>query len=370
MSKSLLIVESPTKAKTLGRYLGKDFIVKASVGHVKDLPKNKLGINLEQGFEPEYQIIRGKKKVLTELHSAAVAADAVYLGPDPDREGEAIAWHISEEIRAKNKPIYRVLFYELTQKAIQEALAHPQQLNKSLYEAQQARRILDRLVGYLISPILWEKVKRGLSAGRVQSVALRLICNREKEIQKFDAEEYWTIEAQLIGAPGEADKAPPRGFVSHLMQCHKKKCKISTGLEAERLLEMLRPLSFVVESVERKNRKKNPAPPFITSTLQQDAARKLRFSAKQTMSVAQKLYEGLELGEKGLSVSSLTCEQIPRGFHRRLFRQRGPISRKPGVKTTCPASLPFSRANPVPRTPTKPFVPPMSDALPNPSPLS
>ncbi|GKT08158.1 type I DNA topoisomerase [Desulforhabdus sp. TSK] len=299
MSKSLLIVESPTKAKTLGRYLGKDFIVKASVGHVKDLPKNKLGINLEQGFEPEYQIIRGKKKVLTELHSAAVAADAVYLGPDPDREGEAIAWHIAEEIRAKNKPIYRVLFYELTQKAIQEALSHPQQLNKSLYEAQQARRILDRLVGYLISPILWEKVKRGLSAGRVQSVALRLICNREREIQKFDAEEYWTIEAQLIGAPGEADKAPPRSFISHLMQCHKKKCKISTGREAEHLLEVLRPLSFVVESVERKNRKKNPAPPFITSTLQQDAARKLRFSAKQTMSVAQKLYEGLELGEEG-----------------------------------------------------------------------
>jgi DNA topoisomerase-1 len=299
MSKSLLIVESPTKAKTLGRYLGKDFIVKASVGHVKDLPKNKLGINLEQGFEPEYQIIRGKKKVLTELHSAAVAADAVYLGPDPDREGEAIAWHIAEEIRAKNKPVYRVLFYELTQKAIQEALSHPQQLNKSLYEAQQARRILDRLVGYLISPILWEKVKRGLSAGRVQSVALRLICNREREIQKFDPEEYWTIEAQLIGAPGEADKAPPRSFVSHLMQCHKKKCKISTGQEAEHLLEVLRPLPFVVESVERKNRKKNPAPPFITSTLQQDAARKLRFSAKQTMSVAQKLYEGLELGEEG-----------------------------------------------------------------------
>ena len=198
MSKSLLIVESPTKAKTLGRYLGKDFVVKASVGHIKDLPKNKLGIDVEKDFQADYQVIREKKKIVNELTAAAAKADAIYLGPDPDREGEAIAWHIAEEIHAEKKPIHRVLFYELTQKAIEEALAHPSELNRERYEAQQARRILDRLVGYQISPILWQKVTKGLSAGRVQSVALRLVCEREKEIQEFTSEEYWTIEADSV----------------------------------------------------------------------------------------------------------------------------------------------------------------------------
>ncbi len=299
MSKSLLIVESPTKAKTLGRYLGKDFIVKASVGHVKDLPRNKLGIDLEKDFQPEYQVIRGKKKVITDLHEAALKAKAIYLGPDPDREGEAIAWHIAEEIAPKGKPLYRVLFYELTQKAIQEALAKPDELNKNLYEAQQARRILDRLVGYLISPILWQKVKRGLSAGRVQSVAMRLICDREKQIQDFDSEEYWTIEA-LLETEREGDaRLAGRAFKAELWRYRKKKCTIASSDEARALVEALRPLSYSVSKVERKKRKKNPAPPFITSTLQQDAARKLRFSAKQTMSVAQRLYEGIELGDEG-----------------------------------------------------------------------
>ena len=302
MPKSLLIVESPTKAKTLERYLGKDFVVKASVGHVKDLPKNKLGIDVEKDFLPEYQVIRGKKKIINELHDAAVKADAIYLGPDPDREGEAIAWHIAEELKAGARPIYRVLFYELTQKAIKEALARPAVLNQELFEAQQARRILDRLVGYLISPILWEKVKRGLSAGRVQSVALRLICDREREIQKFEPEEYWTIEAQLFpgGAPEAADG---RGqlFGALLWRCGRSKCRIRSGEEAERLLEILRPARFTVSRIERKTKKRNPAPPFITSTLQQEAARRLHFSARQTMSVAQRLYEGIELGSAGAS---------------------------------------------------------------------
>jgi DNA topoisomerase-1 len=298
MAKSLLIVESPTKAKTLGRYLGKNFIVKASVGHIKDLPKNKLGIDLEHDFRPEYGIIRGKKKVVNELNEAVGNVDAIYLGPDPDREGEAIAWHIAEEINVKDKPVYRVLFYELTHKAIEEALAHPHMLNKSLYEAQQARRILDRLVGYQISPILWEKVKRGLSAGRVQSVALRLICERETDIRKFDAEEYWTIAAHLTpaGSDGQSGSA---AFSAQLLRCGKKKCKISSGDEAHRLVEEVKPLVYTVSKVERKKKNRSPAPPFITSTLQQDAARKLRFSAKQTMRTAQKLYEGIELGEEG-----------------------------------------------------------------------
>jgi len=301
MSKSLLIVESPTKAKTLGRYLGKDFIVKASVGHVKDLPKNRLGINLEKDFQPEYQVIRGKKKVISELHEAAAKSGAIFLGPDPDREGEAIAWHIAEEIGATDKPVYRVLFYELTRKAIQEALAKPDRLNRELYEAQQARRILDRLVGYMISPILWQKVKRGLSAGRVQSVALRLICAREKEIRDFDSREYWTITA-LLGTQASADapaKSASRRFKAELFRCGKKKCTISTGEEARELVDRLRPLDYRVSKVERRKKKRHPAPPFITSTLQQEAARKLHFSARQTMNVAQRLYEGLELGNEG-----------------------------------------------------------------------
>ncbi len=301
MSKSLLIVESPTKARTLARYLGKNFEVKASVGHVKDLPKSKLGINTESGFQPEYQIIRGKRKVLNELQAAAKEADEIYLGPDPDREGEAIAWHIAEEIGLRDKPVHRVLFYELTKKAIKDSLANPKPLNRSLYEAQQARRTLDRLVGYLISPILWEKVKRGLSAGRVQSVALRLVCEREKEIRSFDAEEYWTIEARF--SPESETEAmserEARAFSSQLWRCKGKKCKISTGEEAAGLLNILRPLAFHVSKVERKTRKKNPSPPFITSTLQQEAARKLRFSARLTMSVAQRLYEGVEIGDEG-----------------------------------------------------------------------
>lgn len=301
MSKSLLIVESPTKARTLERYLGKDFIVKASVGHIKDLPRNKLGIDLENHFEAEYQTIRGKKKVIKELNEAAEIADAIYLGPDPDREGEAIAWHIAETIqpKAKDKPIYRVLFYELTQKAIKEALAHPDSLNGSLYEAQQARRILDRLVGYLISPVLWEKVKRGLSAGRVQSVSLRLICEREREIQQFESEEYWTIAAHFIPEPPAEGKDRAKAFTARLWQCGVEKCKISSEEESDRLLEILNTLQYRVSKVEKKKQRRNPFPPFITSTLQQDAARKLRFSAKQTMSVAQRLYEGIELGKEG-----------------------------------------------------------------------
>jgi DNA topoisomerase-1 len=306
MANSLLIVESPTKAKTLSRYLGKDFVVKASVGHIKDLPQKELGIDLENGFQPNYQIIRGKNKFVKELRDAVDKADAVYLGPDPDREGEAIAWHIAETIQSKkkDKPIYRVLFYELTQKAIQDALAHPSLLkesndSKSLYEAQQARRILDRLVGYLISPVLWDKVKRGLSAGRVQSVALRLVCEREREIQQFEPEEYWTITGHFAPEPLSQEEIHLNTFAARLWQCNKKKCKIASEEEAKRLVTLLKPLEYAISKVEKKKQRRNPSPPFITSTLQQEAARKLRFSAKRTMSITQQLYEGIELGEEG-----------------------------------------------------------------------
>ncbi len=304
MSKSLLIVESPTKARTLARYLGKNFVVKASVGHVKDLPKNKLGIDLKNEYQPEYQLIRGKKTVIKELNQAAEKVDAIYLGSDPDREGEAIAWHIAEEMEAQGKPIHRVLFHELTKKAIQDALAHPRDLNRALFEAQQSRRSLDRLVGYLISPLLWEKVKRGLSAGRVQSVALRLICEREREIQRFEAEEYWSITAQLstrLEAEG-SKKTTNRSldnFSARLWRCQKQKCQVSNEEQAQGIVDTLRPCSFQVAKVEHKTQRRHPVPPFITSTLQQEAARKLRFSAKRTMGVAQQLYEGVELGKAG-----------------------------------------------------------------------
>lgn len=301
MPKSLLIVESPAKARTLGRYLGKDFVVKASVGHIKDLPKNKLGIDVDKNFLADYQVIREKKKIVNELTAAAAKADAIYLGPDPDREGEAIAWHIAEAIHADNKPMHRVLFYELTQKAIEDALAHPSNLNRERYEAQQARRILDRLVGYQISPLLWQKVTKGLSAGRVQSVALRLVCEREKEIQEFTTEEYWTIDAELLTLTVAETIAgdPKKAFAAQLWRCRKKKCVINTAEEADHLVQLLRSLSYQVSKVELKKRRKNPSPPFITSTLQQEAARRLHFSARQTMRTAQKLYEGIELGTEG-----------------------------------------------------------------------
>ncbi|MGP8088496.1 MAG: type I DNA topoisomerase [Syntrophobacteraceae bacterium] len=297
MSKSLLIVESPTKARTLERYLGKDFIVKASVGHVKDLPGNKLGIDLDGEFKPQYQVLRGKKKIIEDLRKAASKADAIYLGPDPDREGEAIAWHIAEEIGATEKPIRRVLFYELTRKAIKEALEKPYELNRKLYEAQQARRILDRLVGYMISPILWEKVRAGLSAGRVQSVALRLICGREEEIYAFEKQEYWTIDVRL--SPRSDSFSGPMSFSVQLIRYKKKKCAIGSHAEAERHVQALNSATYRVSEVEKKQRQKSSSPPFITSTLQQDAARKFHYSAKQTMSIAQRLYEGIEIGQDG-----------------------------------------------------------------------
>ncbi len=290
MGKSLLIVESPAKARTLKGYLGKDFQVEASVGHVKDLPKSELGVDVDGGFEPRYNVIRGKGKVLQKLKQAARQADVVYLAPDPDREGEAIAWHIAEEIRPKRgeKPIYRVMIHEITRKGVREALEKPGTLDPNRYNAQQARRILDRLVGYQISPILWQKVRRGLSAGRVQSVALRLVVEREREIQAFVPEEYWNLDATLEGS------APPP-FRARLKRAGGKPIRVRTGEEAEAIRSRLEGETFRLAKVEKKERRRNPAPPFITSTLQREAFRKLRFSARKTMSVAQRLYEGVDV---------------------------------------------------------------------------
>ena len=292
MSKDLIIVESPAKVKTISRFLGKDYLVEASVGHIRDLPKKSLGVDEEHGFTPQYEIIQGKKKVVNKLKQSASKSDQVYLAPDPDREGEAIAWHIAQEIREKNPRIHRIQFNEITSRAVREALDKPRKLNEDLFNSQQARRVLDRLVGYKISPLLWKKVKRGLSAGRVQSVALRMIVERERERQAFVPEEYWVFKAHL---KTEEDKT----FEALLWKISNKKASVGSEKEALALEEKLNKASFEVQSVEEKERSRNPKPPFITSTLQQEASSRLGFTAKRTMSVAQRLYEGLDLGDKG-----------------------------------------------------------------------
>jgi len=293
MSKGLIIVESPTKVKTLQKFLGGDYIIKASVGHIKDLPEGDLGVDLEKDFQPTYVPIQGKSKVIRELKKASKGVQNVYLGPDPDREGEAIAWHIAEEIGDKGKNVYRVLFNEITQKAVLDALKHPGKLQQSKYEAQQTRRILDRLVGYQISPILWDKVRRGLSAGRVQSVAVRIICERERAILDFVPEEYWSLTATLKG------KDSPSTFDAKLSKWKGKKVKISNDAQALAIKQALDPVPYSVAKVTQQEKQRHPFAPFITSRLQQEAFRKLSFSAKKTMRFAQSLYEGVELGEIG-----------------------------------------------------------------------
>jgi DNA topoisomerase-1 len=289
VTKPLVVVESPTKVKTLKKYLGRDFNIAATVGHLKDLPRKEIGIDIERDFKPQYCNIPGKQKVIRSLRQAAGDTDTVYLAPDPDREGEAIAWHTAEILKMKGRSFHRVLFHELTRNAIQQAMANPQKLNDDKFEAQQARRILDRLVGYQVSPILWRKVKSGLSAGRVQSVAVRIICERERAIQAFRPEEYWSVTAHLEGA-----HPPP--FEAKLIKKNGQKIKITDAQTAEALVKELRDSRFRVAQVTPKTTRRNPQPPFITSKLQQEAIRKLRFSAKKTMTVAQQLYEGIELG--------------------------------------------------------------------------
>ena len=297
-SKPLVVVESPTKVKTIKKYLGKDYNVAATVGHIKDLPVKELGIDIDNGFKPQYRLIPGKQKITAALKKAAGDATEIYLAPDPDREGEAIAFHASEVLKKKGRIFHRVLFHELTRNAILESIQKPEKLNHNKYEAQKARRILDRLVGYQISPLLWRKVKGGLSAGRVQSVAVRIICERERQIQAFEPEEYWSITAHLKG------ETPP-AFEAKLSKLDKHKITIKNESEASAILEVLQETPFLVESVANKTKKRNPLPPFITSKLQQESIRKLRFSAKKTMMLAQQLYEGIEL-EDGEPVGLIT----------------------------------------------------------------
>ncbi|WP_434380687.1 type I DNA topoisomerase [Melittangium boletus] len=287
----LVVVESPAKAKTIKKYLGSGYTVKASVGHILDLPKSKMGVDLEKEFEPQYEVIKGKEKVLGELKKAAQGVDKVFLATDPDREGEAIAWHINQQLRHPDS--YRVMFNEITKPAIQEAIANPRQLSQDNYDSQQTRRILDRLVGYQISPILWKKVRRGLSAGRVQSVAVRLICERESEIKAFVPQEYWTLDALLEGPSG------PPPFKAKLSRVDGKKVELKDATTTRGLVEEIKGASFTVSKVDKRERRRNAPAPFITSKLQQEAANRLHFTAKKTMALAQRLYEGVLLGEEG-----------------------------------------------------------------------
>ena len=290
MSKHLIIVESPAKTRTLKKFLGKDYQVEASMGHIRDLEKKDMGIGPD--FEPRYQVLAEKKKVVGQLRSAAKKADVVYLAPDPDREGEAIAWHIAQVLDKDPEQIRRVTFNEITRRAVLKALETPRGIDARKVDAQQARRILDRLMGFRLSPLLWEKIKQGLSAGRVQSVALKMVCGRQEEIDAFVPEEYWVLAADL-----EAAEPPP--FTARLHRIDGEKAKVANGERAAEIVAALRAGRFRVASVERKESKQYPGPPFITSRLQQDAARRFGFSVKRTMGIAQGLYEGKEIGDRG-----------------------------------------------------------------------
>jgi DNA topoisomerase-1 len=304
LAKGLVIVESPTKAKTIEKYLGKGYTVEASLGHVKDLPKSTLGVDIDNDFETEYIVIPGKEKVIAKLKKLAAGMDTIYLAPDPDREGEAIAAHLAEELgdgkKKKKKKgekngherFRRVTFNEITQRAVREAFEHPRDIDQHLVDAQQARRVLDRLVGYQVSPLLWDKVRRGLSAGRVQTVALRLIVEREREIKAFEKKEYWTIDANLAAAK-------PPAFDARFLGKGDEKIEVPNEEEATKIRTAIEKADWLVRSAEKKERRRNATPPFTTSKLQQDASRKLRFSVKRAMMIAQRLYEGVELGEEG-----------------------------------------------------------------------
>ncbi len=292
MSKSLVIVESPAKAKTIMKFLGRGHTVKASMGHIRDLPKSKLGVKDNGKFTPTYQVLPGRKKVIDDLRKSAEGVDAVYLAADPDREGEAICWHLAQELGKVNKKIHRVLFNEITKKAVTEAMKSPVKIDQDKVDAQQARRILDRLVGYKISPLLWEKVRRGLSAGRVQSVALRMICDREKEREVFKAQEYWSLAALLA-----ADQPPE--FEAKLVRRDGEKLEVTSEKDMDQVLGDLKGTAFTVVDVKAREKRRNPLPPFITSRLQTDASRRLGFTVKKTMMIAQSLYEGKELGDLG-----------------------------------------------------------------------
>ncbi len=321
MAKSLVVVESPAKAKTINKYLGRDFKVVASMGHIRDLPKSKLGVDVEAGFAPEYVAIPARKKVIKALRDAAKTVSHIYVATDPDREGEAIGWHLAKELGTKKRPVSRLTFNEITKTAVLAALDHPSEIDQRMVDAQQARRVLDRLMGYKLSPLLWDKVRRGLSAGRVQSVALKLVCDREHEIEQFKSEEYWNITARLEGG------VPPE-FDAKLVKKAKSAFKAGNEKAVKVVLADLDSASYTVKSVVTKERKKHAVPPFITSKLQQAS----RFPVKRTMMIAQQLYEGVELaGEDAVGLITYMRTDSTRVAEQALSEARAHISQAFGA---------------------------------------
>ena len=298
MSKYLVIVESPAKAKTIKKYLGNDYKISASMGHIRDLPQSHLGVDVKNDFDPMYIIIAGKSTLIKELKADAEKVDKIYLATDPDREGEAISWHLSNILKIDPATDCRITFNEITKNAVVNAVKQPRPIDMNLVDAQQARRILDRIVGYEISPVLWKKIRKGLSAGRVQSVATRIICDRETEIEKFIPKEYWSIDTQFKKEDGLIFSARYHGR-------NGKKQEINNKKESDEILALLKDSGFIVSNVKKREKKRNPSPPFITSTLQQEASRKLGYSAQKTMMIAQQLYEGVDIGSEG-SVGLIT----------------------------------------------------------------
>ncbi|MEA2575907.1 MAG: topoisomerase, partial [Chloroflexia bacterium] len=343
---NLVIVESPAKARTIKKYLGRNFTVEASMGHVRDLPKSTLGVDVEHNFNPQYVVPRDKSKTVKDLRQRVQSAKAVYLATDPDREGEAIAWHVREVTGAgsNNQPVFRVEFHEITPHAIQEAVANPRSIDMHLVDAQQARRVLDRLVGYRLSPLLWKKVRRGLSAGRVQSVAVRLIVDREREIEAFVPVEYWSIEADLSKRPGGKKKDQ---FHAALAMVNGKKADLKNEQDAGGIVTALKGAEYVVESVKKREAQRRPSPPFTTSTLQQEASRKLNFAARKTMLIAQQLYEGVDIGPEGstglityMRTDSMNVATIAQQEARAVIRERYGAQFVPGSPPT------YARKNP------------------------
>ena len=291
---SLVIVESPAKAKTIGKYLGKDYEVKACMGHLRDLPKSTLGVDVEKDFEPVYKPIKGKEDIISDLKKSAKAADTVYLATDPDREGEAISWHLKQLLNLPDEKAKRVTFNEITKKVVQESIQEPREIDQNLVDAQQARRILDRLVGYELSPLLWKKIRRGLSAGRVQSVATRMVDDRDREIENFQPEEYWTLDANLLGS--DVKKVP---FAARYHGKDGKKAELKSAEDVDAVVRETENQAFTVKSVKRTDKQRSPSPPFTTSTMQQEASRKLSMTPRRTMAIAQQLYEGVDIEGEG-----------------------------------------------------------------------
>ena len=292
-AKDLVIVESPAKAKTIEKYLGGDYKVKASMGHLRDLPKSKMGVDIEHGFEPQYIPVRDKKELIAELKKEAKSARTVYLATDPDREGEAISWHLKELLDLPDDKVKRVTFNEITKKVVTESIQNPRAIDQDLVDAQQARRILDRIVGYKLSPLLWKKIKTGLSAGRVQSVATRMVVDREEEIKNFKSEEYWLLDASLSRGDGAGS------FTARFYGQNDKKQELHSQAEVNTVIDAVKDAPFIVNTVKRGEKQRSPAPPFITSTLQQEASRRLSMTPRRTMSIAQQLYEGVEISGRG-----------------------------------------------------------------------